>query len=170
MAITVVRPAARRASLSPRLLQLSEPRTTSPMHFYPREDFHVSKAALNATASENVLSLSTRRLRRAVTDLDLGHPSESIRPVSRAALEASASPAIVHLASPKKSWGETTEFNRHMGVSPAALTARASERIGELAVPRKRSDFEEAGVRVCGGPTDCCRPSASLPSPSSHRR
>ena len=92
------------------------------MHMTARDvETYIPRSALKADASERVLTLSMRRVRQVPKDIDIGAPSETIRPVSRAALQATASSIVTRLATPKKNHGEVSEFSRHFRVSAAGV-------------------------------------------------
>uniref|UniRef100_UPI00254082CB testicular haploid expressed gene protein-like n=1 Tax=Euleptes europaea TaxID=460621 RepID=UPI00254082CB len=126
---------------SERILHLAEPKQYSSIYLEqrPRSSplWTVSPSALSCKASQRLLDLSQPRSLSPSCLL----PKEYKRPVSQAALIATASPRTHHLAQPIIKKSNPCYENRYMEapirkVNPAALQALATIRVTELARPK----------------------------------
>ncbi|XP_078025689.1 sperm microtubule associated protein 2 like isoform X3 [Epinephelus lanceolatus] len=99
-----VDPSVKAAVITPRLLQLSNPKLNHPDFQSNRESIEsvVSFASKTARISQRLVQLSLPRLKQSNICLELGHPVESIWTVSKAARRATASARVEMLATPKQ--------------------------------------------------------------------
>ncbi|KAL7396048.1 hypothetical protein ABVT39_027766 [Epinephelus coioides] len=99
-----VDPSVKAAVITPRLLQLSNPKLNHPDFQSNRESVEsvVSFASKRARISQRLVQLSLPRLKQSNICLELGHPVESIWTVSKVARRATASARVEMLATPKQ--------------------------------------------------------------------
>ncbi|XP_026214220.1 testicular haploid expressed gene protein-like [Anabas testudineus] len=99
-----VDPRLKPAVITPRLLQLSNPKRNHPDFQSDRQTVAsiASRASRRARLSQRLVQLSLPRLKKSNISYEIGHPEESIRTVSRAARRATASPRVELLATPKQ--------------------------------------------------------------------
>ncbi|KAG7461995.1 hypothetical protein MATL_G00197200 [Megalops atlanticus] len=122
-------------ALSPRLLQLAVPKRTHPEFKGNRElvETYISNSAKSAHTSPRVDQLSRPKTRESNMFFDLGYPEEPIRPVSKYARRATASPRIKSLAIPKGVVKDYVPLRDPIWIPPRAIrTAEASVRTREL--------------------------------------
>ncbi|XP_028272541.1 testicular haploid expressed gene protein-like [Parambassis ranga] len=97
-------PRLKTAVITPRLLQLCNPKLTHPDFHPDRQSVAsiISLASRTARISQRLVQLSLPRLKESNICWKLGRPEESIWTVSRAARKATASRRIEFLAEPKQ--------------------------------------------------------------------
>nr|XP_028568598.1 testicular haploid expressed gene protein-like isoform X1 [Podarcis muralis] len=126
---------------SPRILNLSHPRSLPSSFSFPKEpETHVSRSAMHASASARIISISQPVQKRDTLCYDSRYKEAPIRHVTRAALNAVASPRLTELARAKAlAPGSAPDRPPEWPVSAAAKHAVASPRLGELAQPVARA-------------------------------
>ncbi|XP_027755720.1 testicular haploid expressed gene protein-like [Empidonax traillii] len=125
---------------SPRILALARPKSLHPQFIPPREvPTQVPTAATLANASPRIERLAEPCVRQMTCCYKHSYPESVIRPVSKSAQQAVASPRTIELARPKKLHSKyEAPRNPEWPVSEAAKRAVATPRIVELAQPGKR--------------------------------
>ncbi|XP_051514043.1 testicular haploid expressed gene protein-like [Myxocyprinus asiaticus] len=96
-------PCVRNAVISPRILQLANPKTNHPNFTSNRqnEQLFISYAAKTAKVTPRLELLSLPKLRENRHFYDYGRPESPIRPVTRGARNANVSARIQRLSTPK---------------------------------------------------------------------
>uniref|UniRef100_A0A8D1REG2 Theg spermatid protein like n=1 Tax=Sus scrofa TaxID=9823 RepID=A0A8D1REG2_PIG len=126
---------------SPRILRLSVAKGTNPNYVPPKSiETKISTSALNAVATPRIVDLAQPRIKIEGLCFERESNEMPIRPVSRAALLASASPRTLALARARPPHRDyLLPRDVHWPVSRAALHSKISPRIQELANPNTRS-------------------------------
>ncbi|XP_033029888.1 testicular haploid expressed gene protein-like isoform X2 [Lacerta agilis] len=128
---------------TPRILDLSQPRSLPSSFTFPKEpETRVSRSAMHASASERIMCISRPVQKRDTSNLyyDSRYKEAPIRHVTPAALNYVASPRILELARAKVlAPGSSPARPAEWPVSAAAKHAVASPRLGELAQPVARA-------------------------------
>ncbi|KAM6362540.1 sperm microtubule associated protein 2-like isoform 2-T2 [Alca torda] len=135
-----VSPAALRYKASPRILELARPKVLHPEFLMAREvPTQVTTVAILARASSRLQCLAEPRVRKVTCCYELGFPESVIRPVSKFAQEAIASPRTLELARAKRLHPDYVPLrDAEWPVTKAAKRAVATPRLVELAQPCKR--------------------------------
>ncbi|XP_009579075.1 PREDICTED: testicular haploid expressed gene protein-like, partial [Fulmarus glacialis] len=125
---------------SPRILELARPKMLHPEFLLAREvPTQVTNVAAVARASSRLQHLAEPRVRKVTCCYDHGFPESVIRPVSRFAQEAIASPRTLELAMAKRLHPDYVPLrDAEWPVAKAAKHAVATPRLVELAQPCKR--------------------------------
>ncbi|XP_014798612.1 PREDICTED: testicular haploid expressed gene protein-like [Calidris pugnax] len=135
-----VSPAALRHKASPRTLELARPKVLHTEFLMAREvPTQITTAAALASASSRVQRLAEPRVRKVNCCYEHSFLESVIRPVSKFAQEAVASPRILELARPKRLHPDYVHLrDPEWPVTKAAKQAVATPRLVELAQPCKR--------------------------------
>ncbi|XP_061849182.1 sperm microtubule associated protein 2-like [Colius striatus] len=135
-----VSPAALSYKATPRVLELAQPKVLQPDFLLAREvPTSVSKAAASARASPQLQLLAEPCLRKVTWCYDNSVLEAAIRPVSKSALRATASPWILELARAKSLHPDYLPLrDAEWPVTKAAKHSVATPRLVELAQPCKR--------------------------------
>ncbi|XP_063733023.1 sperm microtubule associated protein 2 [Eleginops maclovinus] len=96
-----VDPSVKTAAITPRLLQLSNPKLLRP-DFHSNRESVASIVSKTAQISPRLVLLSLPRLKQSSICLQLGPPADSIWTVSKAARKATATDRVEMLATPKQ--------------------------------------------------------------------
>ncbi|XP_053921212.1 testicular haploid expressed gene protein-like isoform X2 [Cuculus canorus] len=134
-----VSPAALNYRASPRILELARPKVPHPEFLMARElPTKVTNAAALARASSRIQHLAEPRIRKITYLYENIFLESVIRPVSKFAHQAIASPRTVELARPKRLHADYVPLrDAEWPVTHAAKHAVATPRILELAQPCK---------------------------------
>ncbi|XP_009949179.1 PREDICTED: testicular haploid expressed gene protein, partial [Leptosomus discolor] len=135
-----VSPAALRYKASPRILELAQPKVLHPEFLPAREvPTRVTNVAALARASSRLQRLAEPRVRKVTHCYEHGFPESVIRPVSKWALEAIASPRTLELARAKRLHPDCVPLrDAEWPVTKAAKHAVVTPRLVELARPCTR--------------------------------
>uniref|UniRef100_A0A672U274 Testicular haploid expressed gene protein-like n=2 Tax=Strigops habroptila TaxID=2489341 RepID=A0A672U274_STRHB len=135
-----VSPAALSCKASPRIVELARPKVLHP-EFLPAKKVptQVTSAAALARASSWIQQLAEPRVKKVTCCYEYGPFESAIRPVSKFAQEAIASPRTLELAMAKRLHPDYMPVrDAAWSVTKAAKQAVATPRLVELAQPCKR--------------------------------
>ncbi|XP_040981196.1 testicular haploid expressed gene protein-like isoform X1 [Aquila chrysaetos chrysaetos] len=135
-----VSPAALSYKASPRILELARPKALHPEFLLAREvPTKVTNAAALARASSRLQRLAEPRVRKVTSCYECSFPESVIRPVSKLAQEAIASPRTLELARAKRLHPDYVPLrDAEWPVTKAAKRTVATPRLVELAQPCRR--------------------------------
>ncbi|KAM7112473.1 sperm microtubule associated protein 2-like isoform 2-T2 [Ciconia maguari] len=137
-----VSPAALSYKASPRILELARPKALHPEFLLARE---VTNVAALARASSRLQCLAEPRVRKVTCCYEHSFPESVIRPVSKLAQEAIASPRTLELAGAKRLHPDYVPLrDAAWPVTKTAKHAVATPRLVELAQPCKRPPMGSA--------------------------
>ncbi|XP_075276233.1 sperm microtubule associated protein 2-like isoform X1 [Opisthocomus hoazin] len=141
-----VSPAALSYRASPRILELARPTGLHPEFLLPREvPTRVANIAALARAPSRLQRLAEPRVRKVTCCYEHSFPEAVIRPVSKLALEAVASPRTLELARAKRLHPDFVPLrDAKWPVTRAAKHTVATPRLVELAQPCKRCLMDSA--------------------------
>ncbi|XP_076193653.1 sperm microtubule associated protein 2-like [Aptenodytes patagonicus] len=141
-----VSPAALSYKASPRILELARPKALHPEFLLAREvPTQVTNVAALARASSRLQRLAEPRVRKVTCCYKHSFPESVIRPVSKLAQEAIASPRTLELARAKGLHPDYVPLrDAEWPVTKAAKHAVATPRLMELAQPCKRPPMGSA--------------------------
>ncbi|XP_069711074.1 sperm microtubule associated protein 2-like [Phaenicophaeus curvirostris] len=135
---------------SPRILELARPKVLHPEFLMARElPTKVTNAAALARASSRIQQLAEPRIRKVTYLHEKIFPEPVIRPTSKFAQQAIASPRTVELAMAKKLHVDYVPLrDAEWPVTQAAKRAVATPRILELAQPCKRPTMDSVQMNL----------------------
>ncbi|XP_010294366.1 PREDICTED: testicular haploid expressed gene protein-like, partial [Phaethon lepturus] len=135
-----VSPAALSYKASPRILELARPKVLHPEFLLAREvPTQVKNVTALARASSRLQHLAEPRVKEVTCCYEHSFPESVIRPVSKSAQKAIASPRTLELARAKRLHPEYVPMrDAEWPVTEAAKHAVATARLVELAQPCKR--------------------------------
>ncbi|KAM7112474.1 sperm microtubule associated protein 2-like isoform 3-T3 [Ciconia maguari] len=141
-----VSPAALSYKASPRILELARPKALHPEFLLAREvPTQVTNVAALARASSRLQCLAEPRVRKVTCCYEHSFPESVIRPVSKLAQEAIASPRTLELAGAKRLHPDYVPLrDAAWPVTKTAKHAVATPRLVELAQPCKRPPMGSA--------------------------
>ncbi|XP_026703645.1 testicular haploid expressed gene protein-like isoform X1 [Athene cunicularia] len=141
-----VSPAARSYKASPRIMELAQPKVLHPEFLLAREvPTRVTNAAALARASSRLQRLAEPRVREMTCCYECSFLESVIRPVSKLAQKATASPRTLELARAKRLHPDYVPLrDAEWPVTKAAKHTVATPRLVELAQPRKRPPTDSA--------------------------
>ncbi|KAM6400745.1 sperm microtubule associated protein 2-like [Pluvialis apricaria] len=139
-----VSPAALSYKASPRILELARPKVLHPEFLMAREvPTQVTNVAALARASSRLQRLAEPRIRKVTCCYEHSFLESAIRPVSKFAQEATASPRTLELARVKRLHPDyVPPQDAEWPVTKAAKHAVATPRLVELAQPCKRPPMD----------------------------
>ncbi|CAN0058903.1 unnamed protein product [Bubo scandiacus] len=141
-----VSPAARSYKASPRIMELAQPKVLHPEFLLAREvPTRVTNAAALARASSRLQRLAEPRVREVTCCYECSFLESVIRPVSKLAQEATASPRTLELAREKRLHPDYVPLrDAEWPVTKTAKHTVATPRLMELAQPCKRPPTDSA--------------------------